>query len=136
MKYFIVYKLEADEDKEVNIAGPYSEFEYIHKAMDIISSDCVYDFDILNEAAMDAYSVYLEVEAEYKEACQNIIDNPGHEGWTELDQLEANRLMKTIPKEIIKAVFKEDTEQTLNTINTLETIEHTISDYDPYDCPF
>ena len=133
MKYFIVYKLEADKNKEVKIAGPYSEFEYIYQAMDIMSYEGVYDFDILNEAAMDIYKVYIEVESEYKEACQNIIDSPGHEGWTALDQLEANRMMNNIPQEIIDSVFKEDaTEQTLKTIDTLETISY----YDPYDYPF
>ncbi len=60
MKYFIIYKLYSD-DRYI-ISGPYKEFEYIYKAMEIINYNGAHGLDILNEAAMDIFNVYMECE--------------------------------------------------------------------------
>jgi len=132
MKYFIIYKLESDN--EVHIAGPYSEFEYIYQAMDIVSYEGVYNLDILNEVAMAFYTAYREVEEEYEEARQHLINSPGCPEWTLQDQVNSNRLLKDIPEELLRAALEDSyTEETLNTISTLETLDKI---EDPFDIPF
>lgn len=127
MKYYITYRIKEDPDY-LNIDGPYPEFNYIHKVVDILSAECVFDIDIVNEIAMEIYQEYMEVESEYEAARKILAESPRDPDWTLQKQVDFQRELNSLP---VNIDLFSDPDNAIQTIDNIKDIA-----YDPWDCPF
>lgn len=97
MKYYITYNLKTDSN--LHIIGPLDAFSYIDEALNIIGQDGVCNLDFVNEAAMNFYFAWQDVENEYEEAKQELIANPPVDNsYTVEDQVKFTRMLYNLQK--------------------------------------